>query len=72
MIYNYDQLVKQNLKFYDAFIDLKVDGWKAYSKSLNEYTQGFFNKQLETSNEAVEKLGENMKSVFSVMRGVCK
>ena len=72
MIYNYDQLIKHNLKFYDSFIDLKVVGWKTYSKSMNEYTQGFFKAQLEKSDEAVDSLGETMKSSFSVMRGVCK
>lgn len=72
MIYNYDQLVKHNLKFYDAFIDLKVVGWKSYSKALNEYTHGFFKAQLEKSDEQIEELGSNMKGVFSVMRGVCK
>jgi hypothetical protein len=72
MIYNYDQLIKQNLKFYDAFIDLKVVGWKSYSKALNDYTQGFFKTQLKKSDETVESIGETMKSSFSVMRGVCK
>jgi hypothetical protein len=37
MIYNYDQLLKHNVKFYDSFIDLKVAGWKSYSKSLDDY-----------------------------------
>lgn len=72
MIYNYDQLIKHNLKFYDTFIDLKVTGWKTYSKAMNEYTQGFFKAQLEKSDEAVDSLGETMKSSFSAMRGVCK
>ena len=72
MIYNYDQLVKHNLKFYDTFVDLKVTGWKTYSKAMNEYTQGFFKAQLEKSDEAVDSLGETMKSSFSVMRGVRK
>lgn len=72
MIYNQEQLIKHNLKFYDAFIDLKVVGWKSYSKALNEYTMGFYKTGLEKADETVETLGENMKSTFSAMRGVCK
>jgi hypothetical protein len=72
MIYNYEQLVKHNLKFYDSFVDLKVTGWKSYTKALNEYTQGFFKTQLEKSDEQIEALGETMKSTFSTVRGVCK
>jgi hypothetical protein len=72
MIYNYNQLVKHNLKFYDSFIDLKVTGWKSYSNALNDYTQGFYKHQMEKSNEYIEDLGENMKAIFSTMRGVCK
>lgn len=72
MIYNYEQLVKHNLKFYDSFVDLKVTGWKSYTKALNEYTQGFFKTQLEKSDEQIEVLGETMKSTFSTVRGVCK
>jgi hypothetical protein len=72
MIYNYDQLISHNLKFYDTFIDLKVVGWKTYSKAMNEYTQGFYRAQLEQSDKLVETLGDNMKSIFSKAKGVCK
>ena len=72
MIYNYDQLIKHNLKFYNTFIDLKITGWKTYSNALNEYTQGYFKTQLEKSDEQVKTLGDNMKSVFSTMKGICK
>lgn len=72
MIYNQEQLIKHNLKFYDAFIDLKVVGWKTYSKAMNEYTMGFFKNGLEKADQDVETLGETMKSTFSAMRGVCK
>ena len=72
MIQNYDQLVKHNLKFYDAFIDLKVVGWKSYSKAMNELTNGFFKTQFEKTDESVEKIGENMKAIFSNVKGVCK
>lgn len=72
MIYNQEQLIKHNLKFYDAFIDLKVVGWKTYSKALNDYTLGFFKTGLEKTDEVVDNLGETMKSTFSTVRGVCK
>ena len=72
MIYNQEQLIKHNLTFYDSFIDLKVVGWKTYSKALDDYTMGFFKKSLEKSDRDVETLGETMKSTFSAMRGVCK
>lgn len=72
MIYNQEQLIKHNIKFYDTFIDLKVVGWKTYSKAMNDYTFGFFKKSLEKSDETIETLGETMKSNFSTMRGICK
>lgn len=72
MIYNQEQLIKHNLKLYDAFVDLKVVGWKTYSNALNDYTMGFFKKGLEKADQDVETLGETMKSTFSTMRGVCK
>ena len=51
MIYNQEQLVKHNLKFYDSFVDLKVVGWKTYSKAMNEYTMGFFKNGLEKADQ---------------------
>lgn len=72
MIYNQEQLIKHNIKFYDTFIDLKVVGWKTYSKAMNDYTFGFFKESLEKSDESVEALGEKMKSNFSTMKGICK
>ena len=72
MIYNQEQLIKHNLKFYHTFIDLKVTGWKTYSKSLNDYTFGFFKNQLEQADSTVEEFAENAKGLFSTARGVCK
>lgn len=72
MILNYDQLVTSNIKFYDSFIDLKVVGWKSYSKALNEYTQGFFNAQLKQSDKTVEQIADTMKSIFPTIKGICK
>jgi len=69
MIYNYDQLLKHNQKFYDTFIDLKVVGWKTYSASLDEYTSGFFKVQLKEADDKVEQLGEKMKKPIT-MKGI--
>ncbi len=72
MIYNYTQLINHNVKLYDAFIDLKVEGWKSYSKALDEYTQGFFKEQLKESDNSVETIAKTMKSTFSTIKGLCK
>jgi hypothetical protein len=72
MIYNQEQLIKHNIKFFDSFIDLKVVGWKSYSKALNEYTFGFFKTSLESTDESIENIGKTMKSTFSTIKGVCK
>jgi hypothetical protein len=63
MFYTYDQLKDHNTSFYDAFVDLKVEGWKSYAKALNSYTLGFYKVQIEKSTEMVEKLGSNMKKL---------
>lgn len=62
MVYSYDQLVKHNKKFKDAFIDLKVVGWNSYSKALDDYTFGFFKQQLKDTNTAVSNLGTFLKA----------
>jgi hypothetical protein len=72
MIYNYDQLLKHNVKFYDSFIDLKVAGWKSYSKSLDDYTNGFYKAQLVTSDNTVDNIATLMKTPFTTIRGICK
>jgi len=71
MIYNIDQLIKHNQKFYDSFIDLKVVGWKTYSAALDQYTSGFFKAQLKEADSKVEQLGEAMKKPITII-GVCK
>lgn len=61
MIFNYNQFVQHNKKFYNDFIDLKVVGWKSYSKSLNTYTMNYFREQLETADSVVEQTAKIMK-----------
>ena len=70
MIYTQEQLIKHNIKFYDTFIDLKVVGWKTYSKSLNDYTFGFFKTSLNKSDQSIQELAKAMKSTFSTIQGV--
>lgn len=73
MILNLDQLINHNKKMYDAFIDLKVVGWKSYSSALNDYTFGFYKKQLEVADENVVTFGNNLKLCFTInLPGVCK
>lgn len=66
MITSYEHLVKHNKAFYDAFIDLKVVGWKSYSKALNKYTFNFFKDQMETLDRTVMQIGNTMKGEFDV------
>lgn len=64
MITNYEQLVRHNKAFSDAFVDLKLVGWNSYSKAFNAYTFNFFKTQMETLDVAVEQLGNIMKGEF--------
>jgi hypothetical protein len=72
MVYNFNQLVEHNVKMMDAFIDLKTEGWKSYSKALNQYTFNFFSTQLKNMDGSVENMASEMKGVFKPFRGVCK
>ena len=64
MILKYEQLVEHNKAFSDAFVNLKVTGWKAYSTAFNNYTFKFFSTQMKTLDDSVEKLGKIMKGEF--------
>ena len=72
MVFNFNQLVEHNVKMMDAFIDLKTEGWKSYSKALNQYTFNFFTTQLKNMDESVEKMSSEMKGVMKPSRAVCK
>lgn len=61
MITNYEQLVKHNKEFIEAFVDLKVVGWNSYTKAFNKYTFNFFKTQMDTMTEAVDQLSHIMK-----------
>lgn len=65
MITSYEQFVKHNKAFSDAFVDLKVVGWKSYSKAVNAYTFNFLKTQMTSLDNAVEQLGDIMKGEFN-------
>lgn len=64
MITTYEQLVKHNKEFIDAFVDLKIVGWKTYSKALNKYTFNFFKTQIDSMDKSVDMLADIMKGEF--------
>lgn len=61
MILNYNQMLEHNKAFWDSMVDLKVEGWKSFSKATNAYTNSFFKKQLDQADANVEKLANVMK-----------
>ena len=66
MFFNYNQLVEHNKTFWESMIDLKVEGWKSFSKATNAYTNSFFKSQLDESDKMVEKAGKVMKWDYHV------
>lgn len=63
MILNQKQLANHNLKMFNTFVDLKVTGWKTYSKALNDYTFNFYKDSIDQMDVSVETIGKNMKDV---------
>jgi len=61
MFLNQDQVIDHQKKFWNAMVDLKVDGWKAFSDAYDAYTMGFFKNQLKETTSQVEQLAEMMK-----------
>lgn len=72
MVFNFNQLIEHNIKMHDAFVDLKLEGWKSYSKALNQYTFNFFADQLKNMDKSVETMSNDMKGIYQPFRGVCK
>jgi hypothetical protein len=66
MYFNYNQLVDHNKTFWESMVDLKVEGWKSYSKAVNAYTNSFYKTQLDTVDTTVEKIGSAMKGKYNV------
>ena len=64
MFYTFNQMKDQNAQFMNAFVDLKVVGWKSYADALNSYTNGFFKSQLDSMTSTVETTGDFMKKTI--------
>ena len=64
MFFTYNQFKEHNTAFMNAFVDLKVEGWKSYAKALDSYTNGFFKAQLNETTEAVVSVGDKMKTAI--------
>lgn len=64
MIYNLDHLQNHNKTFWQSLVDLKVEGWKSYSKALNAYTGSFFKSQLDETDKMVNTIGQVMKGEY--------
>lgn len=64
MFYTFEQFLNHQKRFYHAFIDLKVEGWKRYSKAFDEYTLGYWKSALNEADEQVQKTAETFKHVF--------
>ncbi len=63
-MYKLNTVIDHNIRFINAFIDLKVEGWKAYEKALNTYTHSFYSNQLENSTVAVEQFAKTLKKTM--------
>jgi hypothetical protein len=61
MFYNFEQFTKHQKRFVDAFIDLKVEGWKQYSSALDDYTLGYWKNILQEFDKQVETTAQNTK-----------
>lgn len=71
MILNLKQMVEHNHKLMDTFVDLKVEGWKTYSKALDNYTFSFYTDQLKEMDKSVAKMADEMKTMYRMPKGVC-
>jgi hypothetical protein len=62
MFHNIETAKNHNRAFFDAMIDLKVQGWKSFAEASDIYTYRFFSNQLEEMTKAIEKVGEDVKT----------
>jgi len=62
MFYNFDSAKTHNRVFFDAMVDLKVQGWKSFAEASNAYTYRFFSNQFDEMTKTVEKTGNDMKT----------
>jgi hypothetical protein len=65
MFFTFDQQLKHQKSFLDAYVDLKVQGWRQYSTALDSYTLGYWKTALKQLDEQVQETGEAVKANFT-------
>lgn len=66
MFWNLQNVIDHNKAFWNAMVDLKVQGWKAFSQASDAYTSKFFSKQFSEADSQVEKFGVMLKGEHDV------
>jgi hypothetical protein len=64
-MFNIKTAIDSNVSFINAFVDLKVEGYKSFTKAYDAYTMAYFAPVTKKMQDGVIKLGDNMKSAFS-------
>lgn len=62
-MYTLKAVAQHNANFVDAFVDLKVEGWKTFETAFNAYTYSFYKDTLTKVTNLVEKSAESMKEI---------
>ena len=62
-MYTLKAVAQHNAEFIDSFVDLKVEGWKAFEKEFNAYTYSFYKDQIAKTGEAVQKTAQIVKQI---------
>jgi hypothetical protein len=60
----FDQLVDRQKDFLKAFVDLKVEGYKSYTKALDTFTYSYFTTYTKQAEKFVVELGNNAKEAI--------
>ena len=64
--FTFDTMIRNNVNFFNSFVNLKMVGYASYADALDTYTNGFFKRQIEDSKVLVNTIGDNMKKAASV------
>jgi hypothetical protein len=59
-----DEVVKRQKDFLKAFVDLKVEGYKSYTKALDNVTYSFFTTYTKEAEKFVVGLGHHAKEAI--------
>lgn len=62
MFYNVKNVVSDSIRFHNSFVDLKVQGFKAFNKAFNELTYNFYLPLTSKLEEQVVDMGNVMKT----------